>query len=85
MRLVRLRGYKDVSDLHVADPDQFMVRWAEAVQSAEPWSAYAQRRAQATASSAWAHCAALATEPDILRKLDESLARRGVVGEHRAA
>jgi hypothetical protein len=85
VRLVRLAGHKDVSDLHVADPDQFMAHWVEAVQAAEPWSVYAERQVQAQASMAWSQCAALAHEPDILHKLDESLKRRGVVGERCAA
>ena len=85
VRLVRLADHKDISDLHVADPDQFMERWVAAIQAAEPWSVYAARQAEAQANTAWTQCSALAQEPDILRKLDESLERLGVAGERRVA
>jgi hypothetical protein len=85
VRLVRLADAKDISDLHVLDPDQFAATWAAALEASEPWTRYVERQATITASSAWAMCAALASEPDILQKLDESLDRRGVVGERSAA
>jgi hypothetical protein len=85
VRLVRFTDHKDVSELWIADPDRFMARWDEAMKAAEPWASYAERQVQVQANTAWAQCAALASEPDILLKLDDSLARRGVVGERRAA
>ena len=85
VRLVRLGEHKDVSDLHVADPDAFMARWAAAVACAEPWETFAARQLAATTDAAWSQCEDLAREPDILHKLDESLDARGVVGERRAA
>jgi hypothetical protein len=81
VQLVTIPGHKDVSDLHVADPNRFLVAWAAALHVAEPWSAYAARQTKDTANAAWAQCQALACEPDILKKLDESLQRRGLVGE----
>ena len=46
---------------------------------------YAARQRQAQTSAAWSQCAALAGEPDILQKFDQSVTRRGMVGERRAA
>lgn len=85
VRLIRLPGVKDVSDLHVADPDQFLTRWQVAVQAAEPWIAYNERQARAQASAAWSQCATLAQTDNILDLFDASLATHGVVGERRAS
>jgi hypothetical protein len=83
--LVRIPDYKDVSDLWVADPDQFMVRWVEAMKAAEAWTTYEARQAETAANTAWTQCESLANDPDILRRLDRSFDQRGVVGERRAA
>lgn len=83
VRLVRLTGHKDVSQLHLADPDRFMTRWQAAVDAAEPWTVYAARHLQVQAAEAWSQCATLAGKSDILQELDRSLDGRGVVGEHR--
>lgn len=85
VRLVWFTDHKDVSELHVADPDQFNTRWALALKESEPWSDYADRDAQDKTSTAWLQCASLACQPDILRDLDDSLDERGVVGERRAS
>jgi hypothetical protein len=84
VRLIRLPGVKDVSDLHVADPDQFVAKWRAAVQASEPWSTYQARQARDQGRAAWSQCAALAQAVNILEVFDESLARHGVVGERRA-
>ncbi len=85
VRLVTLGDVKDISALHLADPDQVLTRWNEAVTAAEPWHVYAARQTQVEANVAWVQCATLAHTPDILQALDQSLASRGVVGERRAA
>lgn len=85
VRLIRLSGVKDVSDLHVADPDQFLARWRAAVHASEPWSTYREHQVREQASTAWSQCAALAQAVNLLDAFDASLVRHGVVGERRAA
>ncbi len=85
VRLVRFDGYKDVSAVHVADPEAFPQRWSAALEAAEPWADYEARARDETTSTAWAQCHALARESDILGKLDQSLQGRGLVGERTAA
>ena len=85
VRLVTLTGHKDVSDLHVADPDAFPGAWRATREAAEAWTVRAERAARQHSHAAWARCRTLAARPDILACLDDSLTRRGVVGERRAA
>ena len=83
VRLVRLP--EDVSALHVADPDGFVAAWAAACEAAESYADFAARQSRETADAAWTDAADLATAPNILDRLDESLTALGVVGERRAA
>ena len=85
VRLVRLTDHKDPSDLHVDDPDSFKSRFGEALGAAEPWAHHEAQQRNALATDALAKCEPLAKKPDILRELDRSLERSGLVGERPAA
>jgi hypothetical protein len=85
VRIVTLDGVKDLSDLHLADPDQFLTRWAAAKAAARSLahlSAEKTARRRATLGPA---VKALAERPCILDEFSQDLARSGVVGEARSA
>jgi len=84
VRLVRLAGAKDPSELHGRDPDGFRAAWDGALAASVPWSQHADAESRAATRAAWEQCRALAREPDILRRVVEILTARGVVGEERA-
>jgi hypothetical protein len=84
VKLVRLGEHKDPSGLYLADPERFADQWQAALDAAVPLAAVLTAQAAAKRAEAWAMCAALATEPDILAKVAETIAARGVAGEERA-
>jgi len=85
VRLVRLTDYKDPSALHVDDPDRFKVRFDAALERAEPWATHEDQQRRVRSEEALKGCESIATAPDILRELDRSLERSGLVGERPAA
>jgi hypothetical protein len=85
VRLVRLDGPKDVSDLHVQDPAGFRVAWQTAVDRATSWADEAKAAAEAEAGELRGQCETVAKEPDLLAAFIRALERRGLVGERRAA
>ncbi len=84
VRLVTLGEHKDPSALHVASVEQFPVRWQDAMDAAEPWTAIAAREADEAACEAWEACKDLATKADILAEVEAALQHSGLVGEARA-
>lgn len=76
---------KDISALHLEDPDRFRVRFDEAVNAAVAWTDQATADAQHARQASWAACQSLAETPRILDALGVAIERRGVVGETRAA
>lgn len=85
LQIVRLTPHKDVSALHVCAPDRFAAQWSAALNAAETWTAYTGREERTRATAAWATCARLAQQSNVLACLDDSLTQLGVVGERRAA
>ena len=83
--LLQLDGYKDASELHVADPGGFEVRFREAMDAAEPWRSVAARLETAERREAWAQCRSLAESEDILAEFSADLRACGVAGEERFA
>src|SRR5262249_53710460 len=83
VKIVPLPGVKDVSELHVQDPDGFRERWDKAVAAAIPLSdTLSEARAERT-RLAWTKCAALAQAPRILDRVPVALRDLGLVGEER--
>ena len=85
VRLVHMTEHKDASALHLAGPDDFTDRFNDALTDAEPWADHERRQREAESTKALQGCEHLATAPDILRELDRSLERSGLVGERDTA
>ncbi len=84
VRLVTLGEHKDPSALHVADVEQFLVRWQPAIDAAEPWTEIVAREADEAGREAWEACKDLAGKADILAAVEGALKDSGLVGEARA-
>ena len=85
VRLVRLDGAKDPSELHLKSEARFTERWRAALAAAVPFDDEAARLAEDRRAAAWKTCSALATEPNILERFGAMLPVVGLVGEERAA
>ena len=85
MRLVRLTGFMDPSELHTTAPDQFENVWNEAVQAAEPWATFEAGQQDDERAKAWAACKELAGAPNLLDRFAQELRQLGVVGVERKA
>jgi len=89
VRLVELpAATKDPSALHVecqADKERFAARWRSALDASVSWVDLSRAEAQERSSRAWAKCATLAKDKDILGTFAKTLAADGVAGEARAA
>lgn len=81
---VELDGAKDVSELHLQDPERFAERLEEARVRAVAWLDLAESEAREAAREAWAACEHLALAPDILALFAGEIGRR-VAGETRTA
>ena len=88
LRIVAL-DTKDVSDLHLRDPDRFEQDFATALDRStvaiEEERIQAESGADAQRKSAWESCAELAASPQILERMVARLRNMGAVGEERAA
>ncbi len=85
VRIVRLDGVKDLSELHCTDPRQFETRIREALENATPWAEHIKSQSESTAIRAFQQCKELATSDRILDKFADALERCGVVGERRTS
>ena len=85
LRLVELDDAKDVSELHLSDPERFKERLRAAFGRAALWADLEKADAEARAQETWKACEDLAREDRILDRFAEELARSGVAGEARAA
>jgi hypothetical protein len=81
--LVRLDGAKDVSDLHIQDPEHFKEKLRVAFKGARRWAEEARAQAEARDRRAWQACEQLAREGRILDRFATTLERSGVAGESR--
>ena len=85
VRLVALGEHKDPSGLYLADRDRFAERWAAAKADATPYVDVEAAEERERIADAWAACAALAHDPDILARFLSDLEAEGVVGVGRIA
>ncbi len=81
VRLVDLGDLKDPSGLYLDDPPAFPERWREALDASLPLHAVEQEGEAERAAEAWVICESLARQHDILARVAETLAARGVAGE----
>jgi hypothetical protein len=84
VRIVTL-SKKDVSDLHVSDPEGFRAAWDKAVAEAISVAGVLALEAAERKRAAWEKCAYLAQAPSILDRVGDALIDMGLVGEQRAA
>lgn len=78
---VTLGEFKDVSELHLSDPERFKERFKAALEKAISWLDIAESEAQQEAREAWALCEDLANEERILDVFAKDLNASGVAGE----
>jgi len=81
--VIRLHPLKDVSDLHVSDPDRFRERWKTALDSANPLSDEIRREAEQRQRQLEKNARELIEEKDILARFARTFEQAGVVGEER--
>jgi hypothetical protein len=81
---VRLDGFKDASEMHLDDPEQFSERFDAAIGSAVSFFDIAESEAQERTREAWSLCEKLANEERILDRFAEDLKHCGVAGETKA-
>jgi hypothetical protein len=81
--LVRLDGAKDVSALHIQNPERFKVKLRAACKGARTLAEEARAEAEAKDRNAWQACKELATQERILDSFAKTLERSGVAGESR--
>jgi hypothetical protein len=85
VRLLRIDGAKDLSDLHLADPGHFIERLTAATEAAPSLLSILVQRANARRIALAAEAEDLAREPDILAVFARDLKALSVAGEERAA
>jgi hypothetical protein len=83
VRLVRLPGANDVSELHLRSPEQAPDLVEAALQAARPWSEHEWLEREFARRASWEQCAELAQDADILGRLARELEETGLVGEER--
>lgn len=83
VRLVRLEGAKDPSELYLTAGDAFGERFEAALQGATPWAEHEQVERDLRRGSAWEKCEALAHEPSILDRVAADVREMGIVGEEK--
>jgi hypothetical protein len=85
VRVVRLKGAKDPSALHLSNPEGFRAAFQAALDQAELYEAIADREAETAAAVARKAAGELLFEPDILSRFASELGRAGLVGEEKNA
>jgi hypothetical protein len=85
LHILNLGAFKDVSELHVADPHLFKERFTDALRKAPAVVELERLETKATARKSWAECKDLAVVSNILDRFAEDLSHSGVVGESKLA
>ena len=74
----------DVAVLHTATGADFSEKLQQVLHTAEAWTAFAARQAEANKNALWERCQGIATVPDVLELVVTAVRSCGVVGEDRA-
>jgi hypothetical protein len=82
---VELDGFKDASEVHIADPGGFRERFDTALKGAVSWLDIAECEALEGSREAWARCEELAHEQRILARFAQEVSAHGLAGEERVA
>ena len=83
--LVRLDGFKDLSEMHITAPDEFEAKFQYALDTATSSQAFKEAGRQQNEEDAWRDCEDLATETRILDAFREDVRKCGLVGEEATA
>ena len=83
VHLVRLEGFKDPSEMFMADPDSFRARFDAALEAGQPWNEHDRVINDKARDAAWECCQDLARDPDILSRVAKLVEDSGAVGERR--
>ncbi len=81
VRLVRLDGVKDASELYLADPDNFLERWRKALHAAVPWDAIEAAERNREAEEAYGQAKELLEDPNLLQRISGKIAELGYAGD----
>jgi len=81
IRFVRIEGFKDPSDLYLADPDRFDECWQAALDAATTVEEEQARRRKLARAELWHTCKHIAKSDDILEKFGLTLRANGFAGD----
>lgn len=85
VRLIELGNAKDVSELFCLDPATFPVAMKSAMKASVSFIEAQREEEQKRRQAAWRRCEPLATKTNILDEFAQDVARRGLIGEEKAA
>jgi hypothetical protein len=85
VRLVRLDGAKDPSELYLQDPETFLVRWNTALTSASQWSERERTRRSTAAAADFLKAESLLRDPHLFDRIADAIRRSGYAGDPRPA
>ena len=81
--LIQFGDEGDVSGLYLSDPENFPTNFQATMDAAVPWVQIEEEQRQQRHAETWEQCKGIATAPDILLKMVETVERLGVIGEGR--
>jgi hypothetical protein len=82
--IVRLGGYKDVSELYLDDPQRFPERWEAARSQATRWRDEADQARREAAVEDYQLAAELLQDPELLDRVGRAIEGRGYAGDLQA-
>lgn len=85
LRLVRLDGFKDVSEMHCAEPERFRERLEAALTGATRWADEQCAANEREAAEAWEAAHGLLEAPDLLDRIESAIRDGGFAGDARPA
>jgi Winged helix-turn-helix DNA-binding len=83
VRIMTLDGFKDLSELHVVDPDTFDARLQAAMDQALQWTDMAAIAAEAEAADLLRAADGLLDDPHLLARVEETIVLGGYAGDTR--
>ena len=85
VRLVRLDGVKDPSDLYLLDPAAFLTRWQAALDAAPSWTDQTAAKTAVGAAADFALAKELLMDPQLMTRVAYALRLNGYAGDVRPA
>jgi len=83
VRLMQLTGAKDISELYLHDPSNFVRNLKVALKAAQPWAEHEKAENEKRAAALRVECEEIAVSRDILDDFAAQLAESGLAGEGR--